>query len=461
MALSRLAAQHAPVAAAVGAGALLAGVQPYAVATVAGALAAGVLAGRARPADRHEALDTAVEPPAEKPSLRPAVVADVEGLVRRMSGSSEQAVAEGEQLSSASSDLAGRFASVSRSAQALRTAIDEISSGAQEANGFAAGALGRSREASVRVEALRAASQEIDQVADLITSITGQTRMLALNATIEAARAGEAGKGFSVVAGEVKQLAAATARAAERITGHVRAVQDSGADAAGALDAIHESLRHMTSVQAGVSEAVDRQTSASGRIADDVAEASRASERIAELVEQRAAALRKSYVEQALEVAHAVLADAGGLRTGAGTVRWEATDQFSGDTCRVELPELLVRGRCLRRNDDPSTPSPFVDEVRDLVGGSVTLFQRMDEQGSMLRVATNVLNAHGRRAVGTYQPVRRPDGSANPVLAAVLAGRTFTGDTRILDQDYFTAYAPVLEASGRVGGAVFVGLRKD
>ena len=81
-------------------------------------------------------------------------------------------------------------------------------------DGFAAGALERSREASVRVEALRQASQEIDEVADLITSITGQTRMLALNATIEAARAGEAGKGFSVVAGEVKQLAAATARAA-------------------------------------------------------------------------------------------------------------------------------------------------------------------------------------------------------------------------------------------------------
>ena len=458
MALSRLVGQHAPVAAAVGAGTLLAGVQPHAAAAVAGALVAGVLAGRTR---QVEVVHTAPEPAHDEPAAPEAAPVDVAGLVRRMSGSSEQAVSEGEQLSSASSDLAGRFASVVQSVQGLRTAIDEISSGAQEANGFAAGALERSREACVRVEALREASQEIDGVADRVTSITGQTRMLALNATIEAARAGEAGKGFSVVAGEVKQLAAATARAAERITGHVRAVQESGGDAAGALDAIHESLRQMTSVQAGVSEAVDRQTSASSRIADDVAEASRASERIAELVEQRAAALRMSYVEQALEVAHAVLADCGGLQSGAGTVRWEATDQFSGATCRVELPELLVRGRPLRFSDDPSTPSPFVDEVRELVGGSVTLFQRMDEQGSMLRVATNVLNARGRRAVGTYQPVRRPDGSANPVLAAVLAGRTFTGDARILDHDYFTAYAPVLDASGRVGGAVFVGLRKD
>ena len=458
MALGRLAARHAPVAAAVGTGALLAGVQPYAAATVAGALLAGVLAGRGRPVD---AVAEVAEPerPAAVAAGTPAV--DVDALVRRMSGSSEQAVAEGEQLSTASTDLAGRFASVSQSVEALRSAIEDISSGAQEASGFAAGALERSREASVRVEALREASKEIDEVADLITSITGQTRMLALNATIEAARAGEAGKGFSVVAGVVKQLAAATARAAERITGHVRAVQDSGGDAAGALDAIHESLRHMTSAQAGVTEAVDRQTSASGRIAGDVAEASRASERIAGLVEQRAGALRESYVAQALEVAQAVLADSGGLRTGTGTVRWEVTDQLTGAATVVELPELVLRGRALRRNDDPSTPSPFVDEVRALVGGSVTLFQRLDEQGSMLRVATNVLTARGRRAVGTYQPVRRPDGSPNPVLAAVLAGRTFTGDARILDQDYFTAYAPVLDASGRVGGAVFVGLRKD
>ena len=457
MVLSRLAAQHTPVAAAVATGALLAGVQPYAAASVAGAIVAGVLAGRTRP-DVAEQVVPEPAPHAEEPAA-PAV--DVDALVRRMSGSSEQAVSQGEQLSSASTDLAGRFGSVSQSVESLRAAIGEISSGAQEASGFAAGALERSREASVRVEALREASAEIDEVADLITSITGQTRMLALNATIEAARAGEAGKGFSVVAGEVKQLATATARAAERITGHVRAVQDSGGEAAGALDAIHESLQHVTSVQAGVARAVDRQTSASGRIALDVAEASLASERIAALVEQRAAALRASYVEQALEVAHAVLADCGGLRAGAGAVRWEATDQFSGGRCRVQLPELLVRGRPLHRNDDPSVPSPFVDEVRDLVGGSVTLFQRMDEQGSMLRVATNVMDARGRRAVGTYQPVRRADGSANPVLAAVLAGRTFTGDARILDQDYFTAYAPVLDAAGRVGGAVFVGLRKD
>ena len=60
------------------------------------------------------------------------------------------------------------------------------------------------------------AASRIGDVVRLISAIAGQTNLLALNATIEAARAGEAGKGFAVVAGEVKTLAAQTAKATVR-----------------------------------------------------------------------------------------------------------------------------------------------------------------------------------------------------------------------------------------------------
>ena len=93
--------------------------QPYAAASVAGAVVAGVLAGRALPTDAVEPVAPVLAPPDATPSA-PAV--DVDALVRRMSSSSEQAVSEGEQLSSASTDLAGRFGSVSQSVEALRWA---------------------------------------------------------------------------------------------------------------------------------------------------------------------------------------------------------------------------------------------------------------------------------------------------------------------------------------------------
>ena len=63
-------------------------------------------------------------------------------------------------------------------------------------------------------------------VVDVITKITGQINLLSLNATIESARAGEAGKGFAVVAGEVKNLAAQTAKSTTEIGNLIREIQN-------------------------------------------------------------------------------------------------------------------------------------------------------------------------------------------------------------------------------------------
>ena len=88
--------------------------------------------------------------------------------------------------------------------------------------------LGRLAEeveaAAKEAEALAAASAEIEKFITQTKAIAKQTHMLALNASIEAARAGEDGKGFSVVAEEVRKLAAQAAQAASSTSETVQAV---------------------------------------------------------------------------------------------------------------------------------------------------------------------------------------------------------------------------------------------
>ena len=68
---------------------------------------------------------------------------------------------------------------------------------------------------------------------------------------------------------------------------------------------------------------------------------------------------------------------------------------------------MLLGKTWLGQNHDVKTASPVVDHVKNMVGGTCTLFQRMDDQGNMLRVCTNVIGQTGTGDRHLY-PGHRP-----------------------------------------------------
>jgi methyl-accepting chemotaxis protein len=171
-------------------------------------------------------------------------------------------------------------------------------------------------------------------------------------------------------------------------------------------------------------------------------------------------ALVEMQVEGNMRVALEQVRRMGGVNQVAGTLTWQATNQHSQESASVSLPAIQLGSWNVTPIDDATTAVPLVDTVRDLVGGTVTVFQRMNETGDMLRVATTVLNKEGRRAIGTYIPAVNPDGAANTVVKTVLKGETYRGKAFVVDSWYTTSYVPLMEG-GEVAGMLHVGVKQE
>lgn len=112
----------------------------------------------------------------------------------------------------------------------------------------------RNSHVAESMEELQLKAQEVQQITEVIFSISSQTNLLALNASIESARAGEAGRGFAVVADQIRNLSEETRQSTEKIAS---IVQELNVNAQNATEIVQHSIDAMNQQNQMVETASD------------------------------------------------------------------------------------------------------------------------------------------------------------------------------------------------------------
>jgi methyl-accepting chemotaxis protein len=227
-----------------------------------------------------------------------STVEELAGTAGSLSSAAQELSAVSTQLSSGASDASskaggaaaaadqvnGGIQTVMAGAEQMSASIKEIASNATQAADVTRESMQIADSTNEQIAELGTASAEIGDVVKLITSIAEQTNLLALNATIEAARAGDAGKGFAVVASEVKDLAQATAKATEDITGRINAIQNSSTGAATAVGRIREVIEQISEFSTTIASAVEEQSATTNEMTRAISDAAKGSAEVTQAV---------------------------------------------------------------------------------------------------------------------------------------------------------------------------------
>lgn len=218
----------------------------------------------------------------ENDQLRQDFNSAVEELRRTVQIVTENALlvsTESQSISAASNDLSVRTERQAASLEEAVAAMHEISSAVRssadaavdarrvvaEAGAHATDSSSVVSRATEAMTAIEHSSQAISRITEVIDEIAFQTNLLALNAGVEAARAGENGRGFSVVATEVRALAARSSNSAREIK---QLIDVSNTHVGNGVELVRETGHALSRITGSVSEVANHIEAIAGSAAE-------------------------------------------------------------------------------------------------------------------------------------------------------------------------------------------------
>lgn len=205
--------------------------------------------------------------------------ADLQGIgesikqgAHKVGEKSEQSHQRIDQVAAAMNEMSATAQDVAQHAAAVSSQVDETTEQTDAADKSIHTTMANMerladqiRSTAETVGKLADGGKKVSSVMEVIREIADQTNLLALNAAIEAARAGDAGRGFSVVADEVRNLAAKTQQATVEIDTIIADIATGSRDATEFMQAsevvTHECVEQVGNVQTIVADINQRMSS--------------------------------------------------------------------------------------------------------------------------------------------------------------------------------------------------------
>ncbi len=161
----------------------------------------------------------------------------------------------------------------------------------------------------------------------------------------------------------------------------------------------------------------------------------------------------QSYLSS-LKSGEQILKDLGPVRLdGSHSAVWHATNEITGQPKLLEVPVMSAGSlKFTPPSDDEEAAPAVVEEIEQKAGTPATIFQRLNERGDMLRVASSLRLDDGARAVASFIPADARTGESATILEQVLSGHPYIGQESLYNKNYWTAYTPIYNSRRSVVG---------